>query len=475
MKTDQQSDKAAIRCERLLYAIVTTLVFEGLIRKVVPSALGLVIFFIKDFLCLYALYLVTTVRLPGLATWLNTRWKIVAVLFIPLLIYTAFLDLPLSVFAAKQYLLYAGVSLLVPLAFPENRVEQFKRFALLFALLLIPTTTVAILQNSLPPSHWLNLSVGGESLQGFAAAGFLRVSSTFSFTGQYGWFLNAVCAFIISGFFLPSHHSKRSFFWRTAMPLASGILLTIGVFITGGRTAVFGNAGCILVGFALSVWKSPVTSVRKGLLVGLFLIPSFWLLHELKPEFFAAYDARSAGTEDVSNQEEMQDRILGGYTDWTNWYGEQELTSILIGNGLGIMSNGSDKISNYASTIRSTGFWMEGDVSATVWEGGIYLMLLWYGFRFAVIVFCLRLWQSMKNPDYSLVSSFMLANVIINGVMGNMAMQPPIAIWWWLSVGSIIAVYGFDREFVKKDSASDGRRSPNNHLRHTLSIHTAVA
>lgn len=40
---------------------------------------------------------------------------------------------------------------------------------------------------------------------------------------------------------------------------------------------------------------------------------------------------------------------------------------------------------------------------------------------------------------------FLLANVIINGVLGTLAIQPPVAIWWWLSVGAIGVIYNFDK------------------------------
>lgn len=444
--SNHKAARISLICEYLLYTLVVTLVFEGLLRKLVPSAVGIIIFFLKDILCFYALYIALNYKLPALAAWIHLRWRLLMTLLLPLLIYTAFLDLPLSFFAAKQYLLYIAPCLLVPMAFPADRFEQFKRFSSFFSLLLIPTTLVAILQNTLPATHWLNLSVGGETMGGFAAAGYLRVSSTFSFTGQYSWFLNAVCAFTILGFFLPAVETSNSYFLKTILPLALTILLTIGVFITGGRTAVLGSAGCVLIGFVLSSWKSPTTSIRTGIWAGLFLIPSIWLLHEVKPEFFAAYEARATGTEEVSHEEEMQQRILGSFIDWTDWYGDQDVLSMLIGNGMGVMSNGSDRVSTYADRIRSSGFWTEGDVPTTAWEGGIYLILVWYSFRFVVIWFCFRLWRNMHDYKYSAASSFLLATITINGLTSNLGMQPPIAIWWWLSVGAILSIYGFEKD-----------------------------
>jgi hypothetical protein len=75
--------------------------------------------------------------------------------------------------------------------------------------MIIPTTLVAVLQNSLSSSHWINLSVGGESLEAFSAGGYLRVSSTFSFTAQYSWFLVAESFFLAASFFMP----PREFFY----------------------------------------------------------------------------------------------------------------------------------------------------------------------------------------------------------------------------------------------------------------------
>ena len=424
----------------ILYTLVLVMVFEGIIRKIVPSSLGIAIFFLKDALCFVALYFVINAKISFSLSWLYSVWKILFISFIPLLLYTAFLDLPLGFFAAKQYLLYTTVALLVPMAFPPGTGESFKHFVALIALLIIPTLTISVLQNSLPASHWLNLSVGGESLAGFSAAGQLRVSSTFSFTGQYSWFLNAGCGFwVVMVFLFPSSIIKQ----KTLISVVVGAALLISVFITGGRTSVLGSGACLFIGFVLSSLKLP-SIIRKGAVGFLILVSSLILFRTIKPEYFAAYDERSSGKGNVSHSQEMQGRILGGFIDWTDWFWDQNMTSVLIGNGLGIMSNGSDKISAYASKIRTGGFWTEGDVATSAWEGGLYLLILWYTFRVAIILFCFKLWYSIKNNNYTIASSFLLANVIINGVTGNIGMQPPVAVWWWLSVGSIIAIQAFD-------------------------------
>ena len=434
-------NKASTKYEKLLYALICTLVFEGFVRKLLPTSLGQLVFFFKDFLCLTVFYFIAKVKLPSTLKVLYTRWISVVIAFCPLLVYTAMLDLPLSIFAAKQYLMYVAVGLLVPLAFPPDSVEKFKRFSFFFAALVIPTTLVAVLQNSLSSSHWLNRTVGGESLEAFAAAGYLRVSSTFSFTGQYSWFLNAVCAFVILNFFLP-YFTKAYLKWIVIITL--GLLFMIGVFITGGRTSVVGSGGCLLIGFLLASWKAPSLIISKGFIAGALMIVSLPLIRAVKPEFFAAYDKRSSGTENVSHEEEIQSRLSEGFTSWTTWFWEQEPTVVLIGNGLGVMSNGADRISVYAYFIRVTGFWTEGDTATIAWEGGLYLLIIWYGFRIMIMALCFNLWRKIKQGKYAVPTSFLLANVIISGTTGNLGMHPPVSIWWWLSVGSIIALQRFD-------------------------------
>ena len=434
--------------QKLLYALVFILVFEGIMRKIAPKSIGALIFFLKDVLCLTSFYFIAKVRLVSTLKLLYTRWAAVAIALCPLLIYTAMLDLPLSIFAAKQYLLYVAAGLLVPMAFPPDSVEKFKRFSLIFAALVIPTTLVAVLQNSLPSSHWLNRSVSGESLEAFAAAGFLRVSSTFSFTGQYSWFLNAVCAFVALNFFLP-YFTKAYLKWMVT--LAFGISFMIGIFITGSRTSVVGSGGCLLIGFLLASWKAPSLTISRGLIAGVLLFISLILARTVRPQYFAAYDKRSSGTKDVSHEEEIQERVLDGFTSWTTWFWEQEPTAVLIGNGLGVMSNGADRVSVYAYFIRATGFWTEGDTATTAWEGGLYLLTIWYGFRLIIMAFCFNLWRKIKHGKYAVPASFLLANVIISGTIGNLGMHPPVAIWWWLSVGSIVAIQGFDsKESITK-------------------------
>jgi hypothetical protein len=437
-------DKISKQCEWLLYILVTTLVFEGIFRKVLPP-LSTLIFFIKDAICCAGIFILNRTRLPPIILSLRSTWSRLFILFLPLLVLTGFKDFILAIFASKQYILYIVVGGLLVISFPVNKEENFRKYLFFISLLLLPTTIIAIIQNSLPASHWLNTSVGGDSLEAFSAAGFLRVGSTFSFTAQYSWFLNAESFFLATSFFMPPN--LKSKLWHKFKPIIYALLLlmlAIGAFITGGRTAVLGCGGTLVLGLSLIGIKRPGWVFSQGLLIVSLCLISLIALKAVKPQYFMAYEERSVGTEHTTHNEEMANRVFDGFTEWTNWFWEQDATAILMGNGLGIMSNGANQISNYASEIRAT-LWTEGDVSTTFWEGGLYLVVIWYGFRLSVILLCYRIWRSINDKILSSAASVPFAYVIIHGVVAQLAMQPPLSIWWWFAIGIIFFIFQVEK------------------------------
>ncbi|MES2828475.1 MAG: hypothetical protein V4687_09980 [Bacteroidota bacterium] len=436
------------KCRKFLYIIVSLLVFEGFLRKLVPP-LNIPLFFLKDILCIWAMYLVSDIKYKNVFQ-INLLWKQIALAFLPLLLYTAFLDPVLVVFGAKQYLLYVVVAIVVPVAFPAHRLEEFKNFFGYAAVLVIPTSMVAILQNFLPATHWLNLSVDGSSLADFSAGGYLRVSSTFSFTGQYSFFLIASCAFFAIRLYIPPININSQFkIIKRALPLILGTMLVIGAFITGGRTAVLGCGACIFIGVCLLIYKNPKFIINGVVGVG-FLATIYLVGREIKPEYFAAYETRSADSGDESQTDKISGRLADGMFNWLDWYGDQDIASIFLGNGLGVMANGSQKISSYAERVRSDGFWTESDAPTTAWEGGAYLLVIWYSFRVYIILFTFKLWTSLRNNKFRSAGAFIFGFILINGIIGTLSLQPPLAIWWWLMVGTMIALRGFDLDYQQK-------------------------
>lgn len=439
------NQKISDQCRRLLYALVFIMVFEGILRKLMHP-LSMVIFFLKDIICVVSILVMRKASLPDAVARLKNIWLLMFFLFLPLLYFTGFKDPILAFFALKQYLLYVVLGALVVMSFPVGEAESFRKFAFFSALLLIPTTITALIQNALPASHWLNASVGGDSLEGFSAAGFLRVSSTFSFTAQYSWFLNAESFILATSFFMPPALDSR--LGKAIKPFIYVVLLlmlAVSAFATGGRTAVIGSAAVFSLGFALLGIKRPRWILSKGLFTLGCLMVGLAGLRAVKPQYFMAYDERSAGEVGTSHNEQIAGRVASGFTDWTIWFWDQDALPVLLGNGLGIMSNGANQVSRYAAVIRDTGAWTEGDVPTTFWEGGLYLAILWYGFRLFVIWLCFQRWKSIKDNTLSSAAAIPLAYIIIHGVTAQLGMQPPLSIWLWLAVGIVLFLHSLYR------------------------------
>ena len=423
----QQEAKAI----KLIYAILITIVFEGLARKAAPSFLSTPIFFFKDFLCLLGLYFIINTKLSEISLKITRIFKLVIIFMFPLFLYNIIIDPILLLWGGKLYLLYFVLAILITMAFPPRNKNKFTLFLNFISFLIVPIVLIGLLELNLPQSHWLNKSVDGESLEHFSAAGKLRISSTFSFTGQYSYFLVFGTALFFTFFFLNNKNKIKPryyMFFQFGIP----ILLLIGAFSTGGRTAVLGFFSIILIAFFFIAINNSFFSIKKLILPLLLLLFIFPIIKIWKPEYFAAYTERSSGTKNNA----ILDRVIEPFSQLTN--------SSLLGNGLGVMTNGSEKISDYAKSIRSNGVWTETDFATIIWEGGFYLVIVWYGFRLFIIFFSYRLLRSIKDINYYSAGAFLLAYILVQGLIGTLTIQPPLAIYFWICFGIIICIQRFD-------------------------------
>jgi len=260
-----------------------------------------------------------------------------------------------------------------------------------------------------------------------------------------------------SFFMQPALNSKLGKLIKPFIYGALLLMLAVSAFVTGGRTAVLGCGGTLALGMALISFKRPQWFLSKGLLIIGVAIFSLGALRVAQPQYFLAYEERSTDDVGATNNEKLAGRITNGFTEWTDWFWDQDVPAMLLGNGLGVMSNGANQLSSYAARIRDTGYWTEGDVSTTFWEGGLYLAFVWYGFRLLVIALCLRLWYSIKDQPLAAAASVPLGYVIIHGLVAQLGMQPPLSIWWWLAIGIIFLVhslYQYQQLSAKKPASN---------------------
>ena len=447
--------KQVLLFRRLLYALLILLVFEGLFRKLAPSFLSIFIFFFKDILIFYAL--IQLVRFPF---WdinlkvLSKFLKLIIVLFYPLLVINVIFDPILIPWGLKQYVFYGVIGMVLIAAFRDQDFDKLLKFIKQISLLIIPTVVVALLQLQLPSTHWLNKAVDGGDLSGFAAAGFLRVSSTFSFTGQFSYFLHFISVFIFSLLYFPEIKKQKLIRGgiQRILPIFYIIFLILGIFVTGGRTAVFGAASVLGFGLFFSLFKNKQFVLKKSILPIFGLILSLAYLPLIMPDAFAAYSKRSQGNKGQTNTEEIQGRIFRSFTGGIEGLNEESnFITILFGKGLGVMTNGVSQISSYAAAIRAH-IWTETDFATTSWEGGLYLVLVWYSFRIYMIYFCFKRWRSIEDKGISMAEAFLLGYVIVTGLVGTLSLQAPVSIYWWLAIGLIIKLSAMDQNIRKYEN-----------------------
>jgi hypothetical protein len=423
--------KQEAKARKFIYALLVILVFEGVLRKAFPFV-GIVIFFLKDIFCLMGLWFIINAKLSDTSKKTAKVFKAVIIFMFPLLLYNLFIDPILIVWGGKLYLLYFVITILMTIAFPPDYKNRFIFFSNLFSVLIVITVLMGFLQLNLPATHWLNKSVAGTSLVEFSAAGHLRISSTFSFTAQYSYFLVFSCAAFFGFFFINfKNNNNTALFFLSHVTVF--LMLMVGGFSTGGRSAVLGIISIIVIGFICIGLNNPFFALKKIIQPGLLFLLVFPLIRVWKPEYFAAYTERSSG----NKNDAILDRVIQPFSELTG--------SSFFGHGLGVMTNGSDKISSYAASIRNLGLWTETDFSTIVWEGGLYLIIVWYGFRLFVIFTAFKILVSIKNNDFYSAASFLFAYILVQGLIGTLTIQPPIAIYFWFCFGALICIQKFDQ------------------------------
>jgi hypothetical protein len=430
-----QSSQHQKSLQRGIWLLLGVLIFEGLLRKMF-SFLSIPLFFAKDLIVFYLGLKASLSKLPEAGGRILSWQILMVVLILPNFLDTSFRDPVLGVFGLKQYCLFPFVGVVVCAAYLPDQREALRKLLTFLALSLFVTTGIAILQNRLGPEHWLNKTPEGESLAGFSAGGQLRVSSTFVFVAQYAMYLNAMIG-IFASFLI--WRNKPVGLWQKSLPIILMLLLIVGIFITGSRSAV---AGCAVITIAGTTALLFGSGAAKALRVLLFLglaAGGYVIVHMTFPDAFAAYEARSAGP---SHNEELLERVISGLVDWTG--GIKRIPSML-GNGLGIQSNGVERFSAYAALMKARWGWMETDQLTVHFEGGIYLVCVWYAFRLFVICFTGFTMLGIRDPGMATCAAFCWGYVLVIGVVGTLSIQPPISIWWWLSIGLILCFREFDK------------------------------
>ncbi len=424
----------------LFYALIFTLIFEGVTRKMLPASTGKFLILLKDVILVFVAAGVMTKPISGTLKNIRNIYLGFTLLISPLIVYTALKDPILAAYGAKQYLLYPYAMFGFVIGFQNYRTRDFVMPVRLMTVLLLPLTLLAVLQIFLPDSHWLNLSVAGEDLSAFKAGGRLRVSSTFPFVAQFCYFLSVLLPILWVTTTLKKKTQSSNLFKKLESLYVLIPFFIVANVITGSRLAVVTNVMVILFSAGLLLIRGKTQNIGRLIAFIIGLTISVFVARLVVPEAFAAYEART-GDHAVVDEAEMTKRADHILTGWWRVYQKQNPGT--FGFGIGVMSNGVQNFSGYAAQIRDR-VWGETDLANTVLEGGLYLVLIWMGTRIIIVITCFRLYTTIQHPKLIYVASFTMGYIIFNGLTQTLGIQPPLAIWWWIAIGLLLHVKRFE-------------------------------
>src|ERR1035438_6041910 len=123
-----------LQIHRCLCLLVGFLIFEGIIRKVAPPSVGIVIFLLKDFLTVILLLLCFFGERNAETSRLLNAMGILFLTLMPCAIATASNDPLLAVFGVKQYVLFPTVAVAMCAAYLPNHFKQLYTLFRIIAL-----------------------------------------------------------------------------------------------------------------------------------------------------------------------------------------------------------------------------------------------------------------------------------------------------------------------------------------------------
>lgn len=424
---------------KLLYLLVLSVVLDGLLRRLVGGEWASYLIFLKDAMVvlLGLMTLGAVSELPTVGKVTLQMCLVATLILFPCIIRTAMIDPMLAVFGGKQYILFVWVApatFLILSRQPLATTYQLFRF---LGVVIVLTSTLAFIQLKLPADHILNLSVSGDTMGEFSAGGFLRVSASFPFVAQYAMFLNFAISGMLFGIANPSNRKEWRYYLLKPWVLIPAYL--VGIFATASRAAVIGAGAILVIVVGLLFIRQQGRLAMRLLLSGLFAIGVIVLIRKGLPDVTSGYMARSSGESGISHTTELIERVKDMFIASK---GEQEVT--LLGNGLGLMSNGSQRLSQVAAAVRADGTWTETDLATTYYEGGVYLLLVWMSFRIWVLVVTFKLVLRIRDTVLYLVATGLFGYIAITAVLGTLGIQPPLAIWFWLAVGLVFVLAHHD-------------------------------
>ena len=248
---------------KLLWLYFFLVIFEGALRKWVVPGMATPLLVVRDPVCIMALFLGFPYLLKQAWVW---GFVLVGIIAVPMAVAFGHGSMPVAIYGARILLLHFPMIFLFAAVFDRDDVCSFAKVTM---LILIPMTVLLAAQFYLPPTHFVNVGIGGEGTSVFdGVAGRHRSSGTFTFTNGLAAFYGLSAA-LGAAWLVRGARSVPLWFWVSAGCLVLALPLSIS------RTIAFHYALTILfvfiaVGFSPKLLKTIIPATVGLLLVGLF-------------------------------------------------------------------------------------------------------------------------------------------------------------------------------------------------------------
>jgi hypothetical protein len=424
--------------QKLIWAVLFLLVYEGALRKWVVPGLQSQIYFAKDLILIaaYILFLGSG-RHHGSHLKAMATLKMLVVLSLAYFLFELLNEnspsMLVSIAGFKNYLLYAPLAFIVPYMFVS--AEDLEHKLRTYAILMAPCVALGLVQFALPPTHWLNGYLNNQDSDAPQAlmmgavfgSGIEKVRSigTFSYIGGYTAFLTVM-------FYVAAGLAAKNRFKFSGNTLVIGylVLTVAAMFTTGSRGPIWWLVATWPL--ALAIWRSggllSMGTVGRMLLVA----PAVWLLAQyMAADAFDAYAARADQAADTV------DRML---SPLIQTWGALEASGA-IGTGMGTTSGGALNLMHAADFWWLNGNLFEVEMARVLQETGIVGFVLVYGARVWLLIKAIRLGTRFRNPLYVGLSGAIACLFLQDIILGFVVNNATVGIYHWFAGGLLFAMY----------------------------------
>lgn len=417
----QLKQKTSVYVRWGLGLFLLLLIYDGALRKWVLPDAQQVLFIAKDVLLLgllaYAMlnigraYRFKIQPAAGALFALYAAW---------VLLESGNLNLPsvmVGVWGLKAHLLYAGLILLLPMAF--NNLDELLRWLVkIYPWVVVPVCTVAFVQLASPADSFINQSLKGgvEGQSYFGEAGLLRVNGTFSYISGMAAFVQA-SVLLGMGLFLAGARNRR---------FLAGLGFVLAVLPATGSRAVIatGAAGAAVMLLAAATSRLIGTRTIVRIVVVMTVLAAVSL--QTQDAAWVALQQRSETAGDTHR----------AITAFTNAFDYFEVAGFL-GFGAGSANLGSPALVKDLAPFSwlPVGNRFEEESGRIVLELGMFGWLFSMALRVALLAWAAKLAFKGRTRAVKAAGVLALPVMALGVYQGNGVFAPPVgAAYYWFCV-----------------------------------------